>query len=165
MKEAAADQRADWTAEHLENMARAEGARELRQTVAQAEKATNKSFADAGKAVKKGLGLGSRFLGMIGDRLTSMISAAADFIAPTAPPTREEAEGKKRAAEEQHRKTEAQQAYAEQDAALRELLRQTARDDAEQLRQRRERGDYDETNRGGRDRYEAERERERDRDR
>jgi hypothetical protein len=41
---------------------------EIRQTVVEAERATSRSFADAGRMVKKGLGLGSRFLGMIGSK-------------------------------------------------------------------------------------------------
>jgi hypothetical protein len=120
---------------------------EIRQTVAEAERATTKSFADAGRLVKKGLGFGSRLLGMIGDHLTAVISGVADMFAPTAPPTREEIQGKQRAAEDRERQAEPERAVAAQEARLQELLDQIRRNDA-QARLRRERGEERDDDRG-----------------
>ena len=66
----------------------------------------------------------------------------------SAPPTPEQAERNQRAAEEQHTDDEARAAHAESNENLDDLLRQIARDDAERLRSRRERGDGDEVERG-----------------
>jgi hypothetical protein len=143
-----AGRKAEAAAEHLDRMQQGDARTEIRQTVAEAEHATSRSFADAAHVVKKGiLGFGSRLLDTISRPFTGLISGAADWIAPTAPPTREEAQGKQRAAEEQERTIEGVRSYAEQEAALQELLRQQRRDEAQQ-RLRRERGEERDDDRG-----------------
>jgi MobA/MobL family len=81
-------------------------------------------------------------------RIESLIIVAAEFIAPTAPPSPEQQERDRRAAEEQRAQQEAAREAAEKEARLQELLDQIMRDEAERERQARERGDEEEHGRG-----------------
>lgn len=104
-------------------------------------------IAEARSEMREALDIGKKaahavsgFVTEIGDRMGSVIEAAADMLFPAAPPTKEEVQGKQRTAEEQERRIDGVRSKAEQEAALQELLRQMARDDA-QARLRRERGE------------------------
>ena len=58
---------------------------------------------------------------------TKTLGALADFVAPPPPPTKEQAEGMQRAAEERQAQDAAAREQAEKDARLQELLDQIKR--------------------------------------
>jgi hypothetical protein len=91
------------------------------------------------------LSAATAFLGSVADKIGGLF----DFMAgPTAPPTKEEAQGMERVAEQQRAENADLAAYVDRNEKLDDLLRQIGKDDAERLRQRRERGDTDEVDRG-----------------
>jgi hypothetical protein len=97
------------------------------------------------KSARGGLSAAAAVLGKIAD----VIGGLFDFLAgPTAPPTLEEAKGQQRVAEERRQEAADYAAQAERNSNLDDLLRQIAKDDAERQRQRRERGDHDQVDRG-----------------
>ena len=92
----------------------------------------------------------------VADRIEGLFAALGDLFAPPEPPTKEQAEGMQRAAEEQQTQAEADHEAAEKEARLQELLEQIKRDD-EQARYDR----YTGRSRDNDDDYDRGRERER----
>ena len=110
---------------------------ETRDIIGAAEQAVDKGTRVFGGMLRDIAKLGEKFIDFLGD-----------IFAPTAPPTRQEAEGMRRAAKERQQEAADLAAAAESKARLDDLLRQIARDDAERGRQQRERGDHDQVDRG-----------------
>jgi ATP-dependent exoDNAse (exonuclease V) alpha subunit len=86
------------------------------------------------------------------DAVFKPFAAAVEFLgnmfAPPPPMTRDQAERAERVADEKQQHAEELAAYVDRKANLDEILQGISRDDAERLRQRRERGDGDEVDRG-----------------
>lgn len=97
------------------------------------------------KSARAATSAASKLIVALGDKVLGLF----DFgIGASKPPPKQEAERMHRAAEEQQQQADDLAAYADRAERLDDILRQVARDDAERLRQRRERGDYDEVDRG-----------------
>jgi len=83
------------------------------------------------ETLEKRASIGSRIIGAIAKRFSSLIVAIADFIAPAPPPTRDQAERMERAVEERQQDHAAAAQQQEKDERLTEILQQIARDDAQ----------------------------------
>jgi hypothetical protein len=61
----------------------------------------------AEQTLDKATGIGSQVLDAVSDRIEGLFAALGDLFAPPAPPTKEQAEGTQRAAEERQTQAEA----------------------------------------------------------
>jgi hypothetical protein len=136
-----------WTERQTESAAaragRAEAFEErqqLRRTVRTAERTVEENLRTGATAVERGFKAATALLSGTAKLAEAAIGFLSDLFAPTAPPTREEAQGMQRAAEQRHTEAADMADAADRAARLDDLLSQIARDDAEQLRQSRERG-------------------------
>jgi hypothetical protein len=121
--------------------------REIRSAAKTVEGETREIIGAAEQAVDKGTRVFGGMLRGVAKLSEKLIDFLGDLFAPTAPPTRQEAEGMQQAAKERQQEAADLTAAAESKARLDDLLRQIARDDA-QRRLARERGEDRDDDRG-----------------
>ena len=104
-----AERRADIAAARVERAAAFEERQELHRTVRAAERAVEENLSTGAAAVERGFKAAAALFGGAAKLAEAALGFLSDLFAPTAPPTREEAEGMERAADE---RTEARADHA-----------------------------------------------------
>jgi MobA/VirD2-like, nuclease domain len=140
--------RAEATAERVTVFEERAADQEVRSVVRDAERGAMVPFAEGGKIIDKLTGAAHWLADAIIKPIEGVINALGDVLSTPSKPTELQAEVAPKVADEKRQDAADLAAYFENAERVDDLLRQISREDAERLRQRRERGDNDEVDRG-----------------